>query len=289
VPTQTKIKYMPEKLLDKKIGIISGAGSLPRQLLFSLQQKEIKPYLVALNDITEAETTQMAENMQADLCWCRLGSAGRIISFFKENQVKQIVLAGGLRRPSFTSLIPDTMGLKLLNEIRKKDAIGDNILFDVIIKFLEEQGFELLGVDELATELVSNKGNMTKTNLHKRNIKDVELGKYVAQEIGNLDIGQAVIVQNGAIIGVEGIDGTDALIKRCASLQENGKGAILVKMKKPKQDRRIDLPSIGLKTIETLHENNYKGVVVEADNSLIIDKEKVIQKADELGIFIVGV
>jgi UDP-2,3-diacylglucosamine hydrolase len=271
--------------LDNKIGVIAGKGSLPRQLISSLNQKNIKPYLIALNNITDKET----DHATASTCWARIGSAGKIIAFFKDNGIKQIIMAGGMKRPSFTSLIPDATGLKLINKIRKLNQAGDNSMFDVIISFLEENGFEIIGVDEATTELVAGSGILGRVEPHRKFLKDIEYGKHIALEIGKLDIGQAVVVQNHLTLGVEGIDGTDALIKRCASLQYDGKGAVLVKMKKPKQDRRIDLPSIGIKTIELLYESGMKGVAVEAGNSLILDKEETIKRANELGVFIYGV
>ncbi len=273
-----------EKIVDNKIGIIAGKGSLPRQVINSLNQRNIRSYLVALNDITEKETDHSA----TETLWARIGNAGKIINFFKDNGVKQVILIGGMKRPSFTSLIPDATGFKLLNKIRKLDKAGDNSLFDLIIEFLEENELKILGVDEVAKELIATK-DMIGNIEPKKYLKDIEHGKHIALEIGKLDIGQAAIVQNGVVLGVEGIDGTDALIKRCASLQTDGSGAILVKMKKPKQDRRIDLPSIGINTIELLYQSGMKGVAVEAGSSLILDKENVIKKADELGIFIYGV
>jgi len=281
MPAEEKL----DRKLDNKIGVIAGKGSLPRQLISSLNQRNIKPYLLALNDITDKETDHSTEAT----CWARIASAGKIISFFKDNNVRQIVLVGGMKRPSFTSMIPDKAGFKLLNKIRKLEHAGDNSLFNLIIEFLEENGLEIIGVDEAANELVSGKGTMGKAEPNKKCLKDIEYGTYIAREIGKLDIGQAAVVQNNITLGVEGIDGTDALVKRCASQQADGKGAILVKMKKPKQDRRIDLPSIGINTIELLHENGMAGVALEAYNSLILDKEAVIKRADELGIFIYGV
>lgn len=274
----------PEIKLDDRIGIIAGGGALPKQLIESCKAKNITPYLVALNDITDKETTEGVETI-----WARIGSVGRIINFFEDNQVKQIVLAGWVKRPSFSSLIPDTMGIKLLNAVRNLDKAGDNSVFDIIIKFLEEQDLTVLGVDSVVTDLVAAKGIIGKTEPHKKEFKDIAYGAHVAAEIGKLDIGQAVIVQNGMILGVEGIDGTDALIKRCKDLQLDGHGAVLVKMKKPKQDRRIDLPSIGIQTVIMAYEAKLKGIAVEAGNSLIIGKEETIKKADELGIFIFGI
>ncbi len=233
-----------ERMLDKKIGIIAGKGTLPKQLIHSLLENNVKPYLVALTDITEKETTEAVETQ-----WCRITAVGKIMNFFKENNVKQLVMVGGMKRPSLASLIPDVQGLKLLNRLRKLKTAGDDKLLGTITKFLEENGFEILGVDEVVPELLPQKGVLGRVEPTKENLKDIEYGKHIAHEIGKLDIGQAVIVQNAVTLGVEGIEGTDELITRCGPLQFDGHGAVLIKIKKPKQDRRIDLPSIGPKTI----------------------------------------
>jgi DUF1009 family protein len=273
-----------ERMLDKNIGIIAGKGTLPKQLIHTLLENNVKPYLVALTDITDKETTESVETI-----WCRVTAVGKIMSFFKQNNVKQLVLVGGMKRPSFASLVPDIQGLKLLNRLRKLKSAGDDKMLGTITKFLEENGFEILGVDEVVPELLPQKGAIGSIEPSKDNMDDINYGKHIAQEIGKLDIGQAVIVQNAVTLGVEGIEGTDELITRCGPLQFDGSGAILVKLKKPKQDRRIDLPSIGPKTIERLHEFKFKGVVIEAGNSLILDREETIKKANQLGIFIYGI
>lgn len=275
---------MNETKINKKIGIIAGNGSLPKQLQLYLADKNVKTFTVALSDIADEEVTEIG-----DFIWSKVTTVGKIFDYFNQNEVKQIVLVGGMKRPSFISLIPDLTGLKLLNRLRKLDNAGDNSMFNEIIKFIEENGFNLLGVDEVLPELLASKGIFTDIKPNKRQLADIEYGYKIAQEIGRLDIGQAVIVQHSATIGVEASEGTDGLIKRCANLQFDGKGAILIKTKKPNQDRRIDLPSIGIKTIETLSQLGYAGVAVEAGSSLIIDKETTLDAANKLGIFIFGV
>ena len=270
--------------LDDKIGIIAGGGWLPKQLIEEIKKQNKTPYLVALNDITDKNITENIETI-----WARMGSVGRIISFFKDNGVKQVVFSGFVRRPSFASMIPDTVGLKLLNKIRKLSEAGDNSLFNVIIEFLEEHNLQIIGVDDVASNILATKGAMTKHAPVRKFLNDIEIGTIVAAEIGKLDIGQAAIVQNGVVLGVEGIDGTDALIERCSKLQVDSHGAVLVKMKKPKQDRRIDLPSIGPATIEKLYANGLKGVAIQSGNALIIKKEETIELANKLGVFIWGV
>jgi DUF1009 family protein len=122
----------------------------------------------------------------------------------------------------------------------------------------------------------------------KRAQADIETGARIARAIGALDIGQSVIVQNGLIIGVEAIEGTDGLITRCASLKVEEKGGVLVKVKKPQQERRVDLPTIGVETVERIAQMGFAGVAVEAGASLILNRREVARRADALGVFVIG-
>jgi len=280
---QSRIKM--QTMLDSKIGIIAGNGTLPKQLVNSLTARDIKTYVSALNGITAEDISTYATTTE----WFRVAAAGKIINFFKENNIKQIVLVGGMKRPSLGSLIPDAGGIKLIKKLRKYNDSGDNRLFDAIIEFLEENDLHVIGVDEAVPELLTTQGILGNVKPSTNNKKDIEYGKYIATEIGRLDIGQAAIVQNGVTLGVEGFEGTDELLTRCGGLQFDGHGAVLVKIKKPKQDRRIDLPSIGPKTIERLHKYHYKGVALEAGSSLILEVEETLELADKLGIFIYGI
>jgi DUF1009 family protein len=275
---------MSDIKLNSKIGVIAGNGSLPKELLLHLANRNIKSFTVALSDIADEEVTEVGEYI-----WSKVTTVGKIFEYFKQNEVKQIILIGGMKRPSFISLIPDLTGLKLLNRLRKLSNAGDNSMFNEIINFIEENNFQLLGIDEVIPELLAEKGAIGKIEPNKKQLLDIEYGCKIAKEIGRLDIGQAVVVQHSATIGVEASEGTDGLIKRCANLQFDGKGAILIKTKKPNQDRRIDLPSIGIKTIETLSQLGYAGVAVEAGSSLIIDKESTLDAANKLGVFVFGV
>ncbi len=275
---------MAENPALNKIGIIAGNGSLPKKFAEKLRENGTEVFTVALKDITENDIGNGPE-----VLWSRIASTGKIIKFFKDNGVEKLVLIGGMKRPNFTSLIPDMTGIKLLNKIIQLKDAGDNNIFLLVIDFLESYGFKILGIDEAIPDFVPQPGAIGNIKPTEKELKDIEYGKHVATEIGKLDIGQAAIIQNNTTLGVEGIDGTDELINRCAHSQYGGKGAILVKMKKPDQDRRIDLPSIGPLTIERLHEKAYRGVALDAGNSLIIDKEATLAKADALGIFIYGI
>jgi len=273
------------KVMIKKIGIIAASGDLPKEILENCYEQGIETYYVNLRDIGNYQNPQIATKYIES----KLTNVGKILNFLRENKVNKIIFAGGLKRPSFTSLIPDLKGMQLLARLQKLKKGGDNTIFKIIFKFLEEEGFEMAGVKDIAPALLTQQGVIGSVEPKMKQMRDVELAKDIAVEIGKMDIGQAAVAHEGSILGVEGIDGTDALIKRCKTLHFKGKGGVLAKMKKPDQDDRIDLPTIGIKTIRNLDENGFSGVVLEAGNSIILNKSDVIDLADELGIFIYGV
>lgn len=165
---------------------------------------------------------------------------------------------------------------------------GDNELLSSIVTFLEEEGFRVAGAEEVVRELLTPEGMIGSIYPDKRAQTDIETGARIARAIGALDIGQAVMVQNGIILGVEAAEGTDGLIRRCAPLKLEEKGGVLVKVKKPQQERRVDLPTIGVETVERLAEQGFSGVAVEAGASLILNRREVARRADALGVFVIG-
>ena len=273
------------KVTQNNLGIIAGSGFLPTEIIAHCQKHSQSFFLIAFEGITPANSVPQNSNH----AWVNIGSIGKALKLFRENDVKKVVMAGRVGRPAFSTLRLDTSGLRLLSKLSKLKTANDNEVFSEIIKFIEAGGFEVIGADDVLADLVVQKGALGKISPDKIAEKDIIIGKRIALEIGKLDIGQASIVQNGMVLGVEGAEGTDGLITRCAAIHNDGPGGVLVKMKKPTQDRRVDLPSIGIKTIENIAAHKLRGIAVEAGSSLIINREQVIAKANELGVFIVGV
>lgn len=267
------------------LGIISGSGFLPSEIINHCLKNQQKFFLIAFEGITPPNS--VPQNAPHE--WVNIGSIGKALKTLRENGVQKIVMAGRVGRPAFSTLRLDTSGLRLLSRLSKLKTANDNEVFSEIIKFIENAGFEVIGADDVLADIVVQHGAIGKIQPDKIAQKDIEIGKKIALEIGKLDIGQAVIVQNGMVLGVEGAEGTDGLIKRCADIHNDGLGGVLVKMKKPTQDRRVDLPSIGIKTIENIAANKLRGIAVEAGSTLIINRAEVIAKANELGVFVVGV
>ena len=233
----------------------------------------------------DQETIDLAAEKGAII---RLGAIGKAIDFMQQNSVGDVVMAGRVSRPKLTSLRPDLKGAKLLARIGGQLVSGDNELLSGIVQFFEEEGFRVVGADEVVKELLAPEGMIGSLMPDKRAQADIETGARIARAIGALDIGQAVIVQNGDVLGVEAIEGTDQLIQRCAPLKLEANGGVLVKVKKPQQEKRVDLPTIGISTVERIAECGFSGIAVEAGGSLIVNRREVARRADQLGIFIVG-
>lgn len=267
------------------LGIIAGGGELPRVLIQACQESGRPFYVLALEDTAEDATTELAGEQHS---WIRIGAIGKALDILRKHQVRELVLAGRVTRPRIATLRPDLKGAKLLARLGAQFMSGDNELLASIVSFFEEEGFSVTGAEDVVRELITPEGMIGSIYPDKRAQADIETGARIARAIGALDIGQAVIIHNGQTLGVEAVEGTDGLIARCAPLKLDDKGGVLVKVKKPQQEKRVDLPTIGVDTIERLAACGFAGVAVEAGASLILNRREVARRADALGVFVIG-
>ncbi|MFO1242746.1 MAG: UDP-2,3-diacylglucosamine diphosphatase LpxI [Rickettsiales bacterium] len=266
------------------IGLIAGKGSLPLHVLSACREKGRPVFILALTD-----TTPVSHVQHVDHAWVRLGEVGKAISLLRERDIKEVVIAGKIERPSITSLRPDAKGMLLLSKLGGSLLAGDDALLSTIVRFFEGEGFTITGADDVIKSLLVPVGVLGKYAPDKTADADIKKGVDVARAIGALDIGQAVIVQQGHVLGVEAVEGTDALIARAAGLKQADSGGVLVKVKKPGQERRVDLPAIGLMTVKAVAHAGFAGIAIEAGGALMLDREAAIAEADALGIFVVGI
>lgn len=224
-----------------------------------------------------------------DHAWVKLGAVGRTIKLLHEQSVDDVVMIGAINRPSLGDLKPDLRGMQLLAKLGLKAAIGDDQLLSTVVRELEGEGFRVVGADEIIKPMLAPKGLLTTASPNERAQLDIELGFNVAMRIGELDIGQAVIVQDRRVLGVEAIEGTDALIRRVAALKPEGSGGVLIKVKKPNQDRRADLPTVGDRTVAGAIDAGLEGIAVQAGHCLLVNRPSMIGKADDAGLFITGI
>ena len=158
-----------------------------------------------------------------------------------------------------------------------------------LIKEIEQEGMKVVGIHEIMPDILLKQGVLSKSKPDKQALADIKRGVEVALALGKLDVGQSVVVQQGLVLGLEGIEGTDELINRCAAYKRKGDGGVLVKLRKPQQEMRADLPTIGLKTIENAYKSGLRGLAVHAGNALIVDENETVALADKYKMFIIGI
>ena len=265
------------------LGLIAGNGAMPVEIIKHCNEHNIPVFVIGLESFATEEQLSEAPHIFA-----KIGEAGKMIKALKEHNVHDIVLAGGIKRPSFKELLPDWEGVKIAAKLAMKKMSDDN-LFRAVMDEIESRGFKVVGIEEVVPDMLFQEGIYGKVKPGKEDMDDIERGWTVAKAIGAVDVGQAVVVQEGLVLAMEAIEGTDMVLSRAAQLRKPGKAPIMVKVLKPGQDMRVDLPAIGLQTMEMFVKYGIGGIAVEAGGILLIEKEAVIKKADENGIFIIGI
>lgn len=265
---------------SERIGIIAGGGQFP--LLFAQAAKAQGRPVVAVGHRNETDTT--LEDIADFFCWVKLGQLGKIIKFFKEHAVREAAFLGTITKTKiFSEVWPDLKGLSLWNKI---DIKHDDSILRAIAQTLEEEGIRVVDSTLYLQELLFPAGVLTKKKPSSAQMADIGFGWRIGREIGRLDIGQCVVVRDSTVLAVEAIEGTDAAIKRGGALGR--KKAVVVKVKKPGQDFRFDLPAIGPTTIASMVEVRAAVLAVEAGQALLFDRAEVLRLADQAGIVIVG-
>ncbi len=267
------------------IGVIAGKGNLPRLIFEHCVKNNLKCYMVFID--SEPNFT-IDRHLYIN---CSIGKVGKILNFFKKKKVTDILLAGGVQKPNFTKLKIDIKGFFLLSKILKNKLLGDNILLSNIISYIEKHNFKVIATDELLPNMHLKEGSNNKLILAKKLKTDIDIAVNLFRQISAFDIGQSLIIQNGRIIALEAAEGTDKMIIRSAPYIESNQKypAILVKISKKNQDRRADLPTVGIETINNLSKAGIKILVLDVENSLVIDKEKLCLFAEKKNILIYGI
>lgn len=267
-----------------KLGIIAGGGDLPGRLIAACRRDGRPFFVLALEGFAEAAVIGDAPH-----AWVRLGAAGEGFRLLHAHGVVQVVMAGRVRRPSLADLRPDWRAARLFARIGLK-ALGDDGLLRAVVQELEIEGFAVVGADDiLGAEILAPPGVLGVHQPDDQALADVAHGVRVARGLGALDVGQGAVVQQGLVLAVEAIEGTDAMLGRCAALRRDGPGGVLVKTAKPGQERRADLPTVGVATVENAHAAGLRGIAVQAGGALMVDKAGTIARADALGLFVLGV
>jgi DUF1009 family protein len=268
-------------MVKDRIGIIAGGGQFPLLFIEAARKAGRKVYVAAHRSETDELVAQAAD----EACWVKLGQLGKIIKFFKQNRVAEAVFLGTITKTQiFRDVMPDLKGLTLWNKI---DNRQDDAILRTVADALEQEGITVLESTLYLEHLLFPKGVLSRRKPNKSQRQDIEFGWRNARAIGKLDIGQCVVVRDCSVMAVEAIEGTDAAILRGGKLAKEQ--AVVVKLRKPNQDFRFDLPAIGTKTIESIHQVKGAVLAVEAGQSLLFDPAEMIEAANRYGIVVVGV
>lgn len=268
----------------KKLGIIAGGGQLPAQLIKTCSEQGRPFFVLGLEGHADEHLLKAHPHKML-----RLGAVGDALKTLKREKIEEVIMAGHVGRPTLSSLRPDITATMLIAKLGTHIFSGDDALLSAIVKIMEEEGFTVVGVGDVCSHLLAHQGVLGKNKPTKQQYNDIAQAMKITKALGSLDIGQAIIIENGYVLGVEAAEGTEALITRCSMLPQHERGqGILVKCKKPTQDIRADLPTIGPDTIAQAYRAGLSGIVVEAGYSLILDQEKALQLANQYKIFVVG-
>lgn len=261
------------------VGIVAGRGQFPALVANMAARHGSKVVICGFYDHTDPGLAALG----SAFCLLHLGQLGKLIKFFKKQKVTHICFAGAISKPKALSVRPDWRALSLLLSLR---AFGDDALLRAVASELEKEGFTVVQAASLVPGLVAPLGVLGSLGPNAEQWKDIVYGWPMAQNIGRLDIGQCIVVRRKMVIAVECLEGTDATLARGGEL--GGKGCTAIKIVKPGQDERLDLPAIGLDTVKMLLKHNYACLAYQAGKTLFFDREQSLQEANQGGLCLIG-
>lgn len=276
--------------LASPVGLIAGGGVLPFAVADSLAARGISSVLFALRGACDAQNVERFRHH-----WISVGQLGRASRLFRAEGCRDLVFIGTLTRPALSEIRLDWGTVRVARQVWAAFRGGDDHLLSGIGRILEQDGFRMVGIRDVAPDLLMPAGCLTRAAPDAQAEADIARGREVLRALGPFDIGQAVVVIDGHVVGVEDIEGTDGLLARIARLREQGrvraaaKRGVLVKAPKSGQDLRFDLPTIGSRTIDGARDAGLAGVAALAGATQIVDPQAVIAAADAAGLFVMGV
>jgi DUF1009 family protein len=262
------------------LGIIAGNGVYPRLLAAAAQKAGVKKIIAAA---FTGETDPALEQHVDVLEWMRVGQLNRLLTFFRAHDIRQAIMAGQIAPKNLFDLRPDLKALMLLGKLKQRNAES---IFAAIADELAKVNVDLLPATTFLEDSLAASGPISGPKLSRNEEDDVDLGWRTAKEIARLDIGQTVLVRSGTVVAVEALEGTNDAIKRGGELA--GSGAVMVKVAKPSQDMRFDVPVIGLETIRIAAEARLRVIAVEAGKTLLLERDAIVDLANRSKISIVG-
>lgn len=273
-----------------RVAVVAGSGRLPVNVADSLAEAGHKPFIVLIDGESDPGTS----------LWNYAGERlaieqfASLVPLLKRHNITHCVLAGGIsRRPVWRAIRPSVALLRVLPRALAALARGDDGLLRILVGTIEDNGIKVVGAHQVVPELLAVEGRIGALAPQQGDWADLQAGRVAARTIGALDIGQAAVAIGGRAIALEGIEGTDLLLERVRDLRNNGriagrKRGVLVKCAKPNQELRADLPTIGPATVDAAHAAGLAGIGIEAGRSLVLDYGEVVERADRLGLFVIG-
>lgn len=275
---------------SRKLGIAAGSGPLPVAIARAAKADGRDVFIIGIEGAAGKDIEAFPH------AWVRIGALGEFLRLLKREGCEDIVLIGGIKRPDLSKLGLDMTAVKLLPRLASWMKEGDDGLLRGLADFLEkDHGFRLLGAHEIAASLLAPEGLLTKAGPSSQDESDMDVAARAALTIGALDIGQGAVACRGIVLALEAAEGTDEMLKRVANLRDSLRGSdakregVLVKLSKPGQERRLDLPTIGVETVERAAAAGLAGIAVEAGGALIADAEAVSRAANAKGMFVIGI
>jgi UDP-2,3-diacylglucosamine hydrolase len=272
------------------VGLIAAGGAMPFAVADSLCARGVTPVLFAIRGACDEQQAARFRHH-----WISVGQIGRAVKLCREEGCRDLMFIGSLVRPALSEVRLDWGTLRAMGQIWSSFRGGDDHLLSGIGRIFEAQGFRMVGIKDVAPDLLMPEGALTWTKPDDRAAADIAKGREVLRALSPFDIGQAVVVIDGHVVGVEDVEGTDGLLARIARLREQGRiragsgRGVLVKAPKAGQDLRYDLPTIGPRTIEGAARAKLAGVAAIAGNTLVAEPQEMIAAADKASLFIMGV
>ena len=266
-------------LSPRRYGLIAGNGKFPLQMLEVARSQGVEVVVIAIKE----EAFPQIASVGFTTHWISLGQLGKLIQLLKREGISQAIMAGQVKHKQiFSRIVPDMKLLKLLTSLGSRNT---DSLIGGVAKILEDEGIQLMDSTVFLKPLLPEPGVLTRRAPNNSEANDIRYGRRIAQEIARMDVGQAVVIRDQACIAVEAMEGTDEMIRRAAQITGNQQMTV-VKVSKPSQDMRFDVPVIGLPTVKLMAAVNASALAIDANSTLLLDRNELIKVADREGIAI---
>jgi DUF1009 family protein len=275
--------------ISSPIGLIAGGGVLPFAVADSLIARDVNPVLFALKGVCDPAGVSRFRHH-----WISIGQLGRLTKLLRSEKCRELVFIGTLVRPALSEIRLDWDTLRVVGRVWAAFRGGDDHLLSSIGRIFEQGGFRMVGIKDVAPDLLMPEGCLTRRSPDEDTAADIARGREVLRALSPFDIGQAAVVIDGHVVAVEDIEGTDGLLARVARLRAEGRirakaaRGVLVKAPKSGQDLRFDLPTVGPRTIEGAAAARLAGIAIAAGNAIVVEPQAMIERADAAGLFVIG-